>query len=580
MANSTDEPQEGNFESANDDGEAGGGTPFIPVRDIDSSGFSGPIRMPTVPVQLKRSLRTGTPEILAWRIIQRSAEALSFNNYKAFMDAVLCNDQEAFKRLGQAVQKTIKSDTDENPLIHLNESRFLPYTDAEAYRLLKVATEAFLMVNCGIDLRTTVGRTPPRGSGVAGLIDDAAYTEMINEHGVEDASGQNPVEWWEKYLQIVNGSGSYVLPYLLLIRNKLPDLRIKRNIFGPQIPFEVNIEEEQCYGILSEKLLHPCMTELIWSYWHEEGMLVQTMNAISRRFQNVRGPADRDPLAMMEIDPLRPLNNVLWGYLQDEQHRLSLVRRAYEYNHHYGLTLEGKGVPQLRPADSRSQFLEAFHQLLHQAAVFYKQNDDTTVVADGFPLLNALRDLHMVLSEGAHNQFGDLPTTARIEMLMEQWLLARPEFREYLPSRIMVAYPEPWMDRVDVMKRLQGWTDSSITHFRFLAIHGEQILLSIRFTRWSDINDAELAAIWARVFRNQVQGYIHAYRAVTGVDLSAEMATTEQRELITTLPSVLLRRRLESGQRMPELGAGAAAAAPQGFRERRTARRSNGSQRG
>ena len=28
--------------------------------------------------------------------------------------------------------------------------------------------------------------------------------------------------------------------------------------------------------------------ELIWSYWHEEGMLAQTLNAILARFQNRR----------------------------------------------------------------------------------------------------------------------------------------------------------------------------------------------------------------------------------------------------------------------------------------------------
>src|SRR5690606_40304242 len=62
----------------------------------------------------------------------------------------------------------------------------------------------------------------------------------------------------------------------------------------------------------------------------EQGMLVQSLNAISRRFQNVRGPAEHDPLAMVEIDPLRPLNNLLWGYVQDEPHRLSVVRRRSE----------------------------------------------------------------------------------------------------------------------------------------------------------------------------------------------------------------------------------------------------------
>ena len=135
----------------------------------------------------------------------------------------------------------------------------------------------------------------------------------------------------------------------------------------------------------------------------------------------------------------------------------------------------------MRPPTRRSQFLEAFHNLLQLCTMFYKQDDDTTVIADAFPVLNALKEVHLILSQGAHNQFGDLPSTARIEMLMQQWILARPEFREFLPTRIMVAYPEPWMDRVDAMKKLQGWTDTSVLHFRNLAVFGEQMLLSIRY---------------------------------------------------------------------------------------------------
>ena len=70
---------------------------------------------------------------------------------------------------------------------------------------------------------------------------------------------------------------------------------------------------------------------------------------------------------------------------------------------------------------------------------------------------------------------------------MQQWLLARPEFREFLPTRTMVAYPEAWMDRVDSMKKLQGWVDVSVRSFRDLAVTGEPILLSIRFGNWSNV---------------------------------------------------------------------------------------------
>jgi hypothetical protein len=185
----------------------------------------------------------------------------------------------------------------------------------------------------------------------------------------------------------------------------------------------------------------------------------------------------------------------------------------------------------VRGADTRSRFLESFHTLLHRASIFYKEDDDTTMIADPFPVLNALRDVHLLLAEGAHNQYGDLPWTARHEMLMQQWLLARPELRDFLPTRVMVAYPEPWMGRVDAMKRMQGWTDTSVRYFRDLGVFGEQILLSIRFGNWSAIFDRNQAGNWARYWRQEVQWYTHAYQTVTGVDLSSDMQDVRQAEL-------------------------------------------------
>ena len=222
---------------------------------------------------------------------------------------------------------------------------------------------------------------------------------------------------------------------------------------------EKEITGLHCYGVLSSRIQVPCLLELIWSYWQRRECWCRASGRVARRFQNVRAPGDRDPLAHLEIDPLRPLGNLLWGYIQDEPNLLTVKRRAYEYDHQYGLTLYGKAVPALRPADSRSKFLEAFHHLLHRCSIFYKEDNDTTVIADGFSLLNALQEVHLLLAEGAHNQFGDLPWTARAEMLMQQWLLSRPEMRDFLQGRRMVPYKEPWMAQVDTMKALQGWTD-------------------------------------------------------------------------------------------------------------------------
>ena len=99
-------------------------------------------------------------------------------------------------------------------------------------------------------------------------------------------------------------------------------------------------------------------------------------------------------------------------------------------------------------------------------------------------MLNALKETHLLLAEGAHNQFGDLPWTARVEMLIQEWLLARTEMRDFLQSRLMVPYQEGWMGQVDTMKKLQGWSDVTVTHFRDLGVFGEQLLLSVRYGDW------------------------------------------------------------------------------------------------
>ncbi|MCS6290661.1 MAG: hypothetical protein H8K10_17020 [Nitrospira sp.] len=481
---------------------------------------------------MRRTAQIVSNDLPLWLVIKGSSEALSFDNYKNHMDLVLCGVPfPGAKKITKGPEATKEACAD------LKGKRFLPFTDSDAYRLLKVATEAFVMTNCGVAL-----------GDYDFTQDDTA--ELLRRVEVS-VSRQELGTIWKAYLKNVNGTPDLLLPYFQIIQQKFPDIALKEDIFFDYCRVsddEADSSKRRCYGLLRKKLQEPCLLELIWSYWQEEGMLVQTVGAITQRFQNKRSASGQDPLANLETDPLRPLNNLLWGYVQDEIHRLTVVRRAYEYDHHYGLRIFGKAIPEFRPADSRSKFIEAFHNLLNLCTKFYKGDDDTTVIADGFPVLNALRDVHLLLSEGAHNQFGDLPATARTEMLMQQWMLARPEFLQFLPTRTMVAYPEPWMDRVDAMKKLQGWTDINVLHFRNLAMFGEQVLLSIRYGAWADTYDPKQAAGWARFWRAEVQGYVHAYRAVTGVDLSTDVAG----KVDITLPAVHLRNRLLSQTRTPQ----------------------------
>jgi hypothetical protein len=309
-----------------------------------------------------------------------------------------------------------------------------------------------------------------------------------------------------------------ILPYIDLITAKLSSIHCK---------YEIEFR--------------PMFAELIWNYWHEEGMVSQTMKAISTRFQNKRARSGFDPLANLTLDPLRPLNNLVWGYIQDEPNRLTAVRVAGEMLHLYGIApVITKG--RLNPADSRSFFIQAFHNLLYKCSVFYKEADNIMKVPDAFPVLNALREVHLLLSEGADNQFGDLPFTARIEMLIEQYLLARPEVREFLGGRVMVPYDEAWMDRVDSMKTLQGWPGANTSYFHDLAVFGEEIILSIRWISWSQINNRDFAREWAIIFRDAIQRYIHCYQAVTGVDIAgAEIAGAIDEKSV--MPSLLIQRK-------------------------------------
>jgi hypothetical protein len=530
---------------------------------LTAAGQSSPVaagqdgRPQPVAVTMHRAAIGPTASQALWTLIRQSANALSFDRYQEFMDQVLghgpANSSAPFPPKPFAQEQNGPSSLTPRQMARDLPWR-LPFVGVQPYHLLKAATEVFVMLNCGVPVERfmepsqeanpqTWFMSPTQQWTNTFSVDAALREESRRYHRpvtVEDIR-----DAW-RHLLHQGRTADRDLPddevrtflYLALVRANLPDVRISRR--GLDLSSEATLELDHgaltTMDILREKLTNPCFVELLWSYWHEECGLVQTMNAISWRFQNRRGPGDRDPLASMEIDPLRPLSNIVWGYVADEEHRLSVARRSYEYAHAYGLTLLGKAVPEVMPADSRPRFIEALHNLLHLCSVFYKEDDDTTVVADGFPVLNALKEVHLLLTQGASNQYGDLGWTARLEMLMQQWILARPEFREFLPRRIMVDYPEAWMPSVEAMKTLQGWPSASVLHFRDLAIYGEQILLSVRFEAWPRIIDAQDAANWARYWRPEVQNYAYAYRAVTGVDV------TERPD--ATAPALLLRERM------------------------------------
>lgn len=469
--------------------------------------------MMNVTVEMARTGQSQTNDQSLWAAIRSATDAISWEPYEDYLKEVMPAAHQLEAKGGRLTP--VVRDVDA-------QMRNVPFPRMETYNLLKVATGVFLEANCGVVDLAALAAGGPRA-------------EEEKSRGIKDPASLNRM--WGEYKRTDPVSGEAekreersTIPYLDIIRRKLGEAPV----LGPDAA-------GLAYGIIQEKLTHPPMIELIWSYWMDEGGIAQTLNAVLWRFQNRRSEGGRDPLANMDIAPLRSLNNIVWGLVQDEQHRLSVARRAYEYDHHYGFSLVGRAVPRIRTADTRSRLLEALNNLLSRCAEFYHQDDDTTRIADGFPVLNALKEVHLLLTQGGSNQYGDLPWTARQEMMMTQWVLARPEMREFLGGRTMVAYAEPWMDRVDAMRALMGWSNTSVAHFRDLAVFGEKILLSARLGAWSRVSLPLHAANWARYFRSEIQGYIHAYRAATGVDVTASDDAERRRALMP--PSALLAQR-------------------------------------
>jgi hypothetical protein len=437
-----------------------------------------------VSVSLRRAAVAPTTDQALWVSIRNSTRNLGFVPYADFVDLVSRDSYPARAALNGSRRE----------LRRVERRTALPFPHVERYRLLKAATEVFMMVNVRTDL------------GDFGRVDLAQESARLNR---DLQPGDLEAEFRRYLVGTPTGDGGFlnVLPYLDLVRRALDGVPV---LGDGRFADEASL----AYGILAEKLTRPTLIELIHSYWLERGGLMKTMNAITWRFQNRANPyPGRDPLAGVDIDPLRPLNSVLWGWLRDADHRLTEAQRRDEYRHQYGLP---PGPADRRLADSRTRFMGAFHSLLAECLRFYEDDDLTVKIANGFDVLNGLKEVHLLLGQGAHNQYGDLPWTCRQEFLMAQFILSRPEIRDFLPHQVMVDAPESWMRSVDAMNRLQGWSDVSSLHYRDLAEFAEQLLLGVRFGAWTSATDPDQAANWARYFRREVQQYCHAYEAVTG----------------------------------------------------------------
>lgn len=175
--------------------------PAVTVKEMGSASITLPTsvtvlprplqRVDNVPVTMRRTATAPTEDLALWVLIRKSGETISFENYSHFMDKVFCDRDAGL----QAVREG---------------TGYMPYSDLYAYRLLKAATEAFLMVHCGIANLKFV---------------DTDLDTVMRRVGVGDISLD---QLWTAYLKpLVNGGANdTTIPYLALIREKLSDVRL------------------------------------------------------------------------------------------------------------------------------------------------------------------------------------------------------------------------------------------------------------------------------------------------------------------------------------------------------------------
>lgn len=503
-----------------------------------------------------------TDDEALWKAIRKSK--FNFLDYQYFINDILqLEDDRIGPKTREKQRKAIRSYVS-------------PFQNIASYQYLKQATDLYMLLNGYFFQEENGDRSVIRTyEGELMSLNPDQMTELYDSKFLRSVSRSirsnfpSAYEMFEKNeLGMEIGSETGIMKKAVRLDNNYSNLdrtkfitekstkqdQLRRGIAksDPSEDFKAAITEDNPALDFDWYNLSQPMYELIWSYWMEELGLVQTMNAISLRFQNVKKRQGPDPLANFALDSLRPLGNLLWGYVEDERFRTTMVRRCYSYDDNYGISLRGKAVPVLSSVESRSRFIGAFHQLLKMANDYYQQSNFLTVKPDAFPLLNQLKEVHIILREGQHNQFRDLTWTTRVEMLTQQWILDREEVKEFIRGRYMVPFEEGWLGSVDTMKRLQNWNDTSVSHFYHLATNGEQLLLSIRYGDWANPDyRAENAATWAHFWRDEIQRYLHAYRAVTSVDLSADLVETRPSPTVEAdryLPPAHHLERREMGQ--------------------------------
>jgi hypothetical protein len=200
-------------------------TVSVDIYELDGSGNRpvDPVKNPPVPlafqlvdiiertrVTLDAHVVGSTSDQSLWTVIRSSTGALSFDNYKPFIDSIL----------GGKKLEDVDKETGGTVGADLLRSRSLPFPGVETYKLLKIATEVFMTLNSGVDIT----------DADSGLFDSVKLSEESARYSRDSIQKSELEQLWTEYLTPASkGESTTTLPYLALIRQKLGDVPIRSN---------------------------------------------------------------------------------------------------------------------------------------------------------------------------------------------------------------------------------------------------------------------------------------------------------------------------------------------------------------
>ncbi|HTE93628.1 MAG TPA: hypothetical protein VK678_08970, partial [Bradyrhizobium sp.] len=199
-----------------------------------------------------------TDDQVLWATIRNRASAASFPNFEKFIDIIFCQAPPNNSGDNPKTRATINAAV-------LGRVGSPCYHGSEAYNLLKASAEVFLALQCGIKVEPPLNDD---GSSVANIPGEAGRgTTLDTFESLKTAL--------TKFLTNFLTGGSRL--YLETILNALKE----DDAISPLCAGILRPKADTTDGNSKNKFdCYPCMLELIWSYWHEEGMLVQTLNAL------------------------------------------------------------------------------------------------------------------------------------------------------------------------------------------------------------------------------------------------------------------------------------------------------------